>query len=65
VRARRAASPAAARQAGWLAVKGPTGCRYLDDPAQRDYVINGWNITGDRYIVDEDGTSGSRPVPTT
>ena len=40
---------------GWLAVKGPTGCRYLDDPRQRDYVINGWNITGDRYLVDEDG----------
>lgn len=42
-------------QAGRLAVKGPTGCRYLDDPRQRDYVVNGWNVTGDRYYVDEDG----------
>lgn len=40
---------------GRLAVKGPTGCRYLDDPRQRSYVINGWNITGDRYRVDDDG----------
>jgi 2-aminobenzoate-CoA ligase len=41
--------------AGWLAVKGPTGCRYLDDPRQREYVVQGWNITGDRYFLDEDG----------
>jgi 2-aminobenzoate-CoA ligase len=41
--------------AGRLAVKGPTGCRYLDDPRQRDYVVGGWNITGDRYFVDQDG----------
>jgi 2-aminobenzoate-CoA ligase len=40
---------------GRLAVKGPTGCRYLDDPRQRDYVVNGWNLTGDRYRVDADG----------
>ncbi len=40
---------------GRLAVKGPTGCRYLDDPRQRQYVIAGWNVTGDRYRVDEDG----------
>jgi 2-aminobenzoate-CoA ligase len=40
---------------GLLAVKGPTGCRYLDDPRQADYVRNGWNITGDTYRVDEDG----------
>jgi len=40
---------------GRLAVKGPTGCRYLDDPRQRQYVIDGWNVTGDRYRVDEDG----------
>lgn len=40
---------------GRLAVKGPTGCRYLDDPRQRDYVLDGWNITGDRYRVDNDG----------
>jgi 2-aminobenzoate-CoA ligase len=36
-------------------VKGPTGCRYLDDPRQRDYVQNGWNLTGDAYLLDEDG----------
>jgi 2-aminobenzoate-CoA ligase len=40
---------------GRLAVKGPTGCRYLDDPRQRDYVQQGWNITGDLYSQDEDG----------
>ncbi|MGW1993361.1 AMP-binding protein [Embleya sp. NPDC001921] len=41
--------------AGQLAVKGPTGCRYLDDPRQLDYVRDGWNITGDTYIRDADG----------
>lgn len=40
---------------GRLAVKGPTGCRYLDDPRQHDYVYQGWNITGDLYSQDEDG----------
>ncbi|MEO8454155.1 MAG: AMP-binding protein, partial [Sphingomicrobium sp.] len=40
---------------GRLAVKGPTGCRYLDDPRQRDYVVNGWNVTGDTYRKDSDG----------
>jgi 2-aminobenzoate-CoA ligase len=40
---------------GRLAVTGPTGCRYLDDPRQRDYVKGGWNVTGDLYRVDEDG----------
>ncbi len=35
--------------------KGPTGCRYLDDPRQRDYVQGGWNITGDTFVRDEDG----------
>ena len=41
---------------GRLAVKGPTGCRYLADPErQRTYVENGWNVTGDTYRVDEDG----------
>jgi 2-aminobenzoate-CoA ligase len=40
---------------GRLAVKGPTGCRYLDDPRQRDYVENGWNVTGDTYRRDADG----------
>jgi 2-aminobenzoate-CoA ligase len=40
---------------GRLAVKGPTGCRYLADPRQRDYVQNGWNVTGDAYLLDDDG----------
>jgi 2-aminobenzoate-CoA ligase len=40
---------------GRLAIKGPTGCRYLDDPRQRDYVVNGWNVTGDTYRRDTDG----------
>lgn len=40
---------------GRLAVRGPTGCRYLDDPRQADYVRDGWNITGDAFLQDEDG----------
>jgi 2-aminobenzoate-CoA ligase len=40
---------------GRLAVKGPTGCRYLADERQQNYVQNGWNITGDAYRMDEDG----------
>ena len=40
---------------GRLAVKGPTGCRYLDDPRQADYVAGGWNITGDTFRRDSDG----------
>ncbi|HVM23632.1 MAG TPA: AMP-binding protein [Sphingomicrobium sp.] len=40
---------------GRLAIKGPTGCRYLDDPRQRDYVVDGWNVTGDTYRRDGDG----------
>jgi len=40
---------------GRLAVKGPTGCRYLADPRQRDYVQYGWNLTGDAYRLDEEG----------
>ncbi len=40
---------------GRLAVKGPTGCRYLADPRQREYVQHGWNVTGDAYRIDEDG----------
>lgn len=40
---------------GRLAVKGPIGCRYLDDPRQRNYVEKGWNITGDTFTQDEDG----------
>jgi 2-aminobenzoate-CoA ligase len=40
---------------GQLAVQGPTGCRYLSDERQRNYVQYGWNITGDTYIRDADG----------
>jgi 2-aminobenzoate-CoA ligase len=40
---------------GRLAIRGPTGCRYLDDPRQRDYVENGWNVTGDTYRRDAEG----------
>ncbi len=40
---------------GRLAVRGPTGCRYLADDRQRKYVVNGWNVTGDTYVRDEDG----------
>ncbi|HEY6542588.1 MAG TPA: benzoate-CoA ligase family protein [Ktedonobacteraceae bacterium] len=40
---------------GRLAVKGPTGCRYLADDRQRTYVQNGWNLTGDAYVMDKDG----------
>ena len=41
---------------GKLAVRGPTGCRYLDNlERQRAYVRDGWNLTGDSYIRDADG----------
>ncbi len=40
---------------GRLAVYGPTGCRYLADERQKTYVQNGWNLTGDAYLMDEDG----------
>jgi 2-aminobenzoate-CoA ligase len=40
---------------GRLAIRGPTGCRYLADPRQRRYVIDGWNVTGDLYRRDADG----------
>lgn len=43
------------RGRGRLAVRGPTGCRYLDDARQSDYVVNGWNVTGDQYRIDDDG----------
>ena len=36
-------------------MKGPTGCRYLADARQREYVQGGWNLTGDAYLVDDDG----------
>ena len=40
---------------GRLAVQGPTGCRYLADKRQANYVRDGWNITGDAFWQDEDG----------
>jgi 2-aminobenzoate-CoA ligase len=40
---------------GRLAVRGPTGCRYLADSRQHNYVQSGWNITGDTYVMDADG----------
>jgi 2-aminobenzoate-CoA ligase len=42
-------------EVGKLAVKGPTGCRYLDDDRQQNYVKDGWNYTGDAYLVDDEG----------
>ncbi|WP_034087025.1 AMP-binding protein [Streptacidiphilus albus] len=40
---------------GWLGVIGPVGCRYLDDDRQANYVRNGWNVTSDIFVRDEDG----------
>ncbi|MEW1551155.1 AMP-binding protein [Streptomyces tsukubensis] len=40
---------------GLLAVRGPVGCRYLDDPRQQEYVRDGWNLTGDTYVREPDG----------
>jgi 2-aminobenzoate-CoA ligase len=50
-----AGQPLPPGRVGRLAVKGPTGCRYLADERQRDYVKDGWNYTGDAYSIDEDG----------
>jgi len=47
--------PLPAGEVGRLAVRGPTGCRYLADPRQTEYVVDGWNLTGDAFRVDEDG----------
>lgn len=48
--------PVATGEIGLLEVRGPTGCRYLDDvERQRKYVRDGWNRTGDAYVVDSDG----------
>src|ERR1700734_2354193 len=41
--------------AGKLAVRGPTGCRYLADARQSNYVRDGWNVTGDTFVSDENG----------
>jgi 2-aminobenzoate-CoA ligase len=40
---------------GRLAVRGPTGCRYLNDDRQIGYVDKGWNVTGDAFVMDADG----------
>ncbi|MEP9385837.1 benzoate-CoA ligase family protein [Mesorhizobium sp. KR9-304] len=40
---------------GRLAVRGPTGCRYMADIRQKNYVRGGWNLTGDSFLQDEDG----------
>jgi 2-aminobenzoate-CoA ligase len=42
-------------EVGRLAVRGPTGCRYLDDERQKTYVRDGWNLTGDAFRADADG----------
>lgn len=42
-------------QPGRMAVRGPTGCRYLDDDRQASYVQDGWNITGDTFVQDDQG----------
>jgi 2-aminobenzoate-CoA ligase len=50
-----AGRPVPAGTVGRLRVKGPTGCRYLNDARQTAYVQDGWNVTGDAYLVDADG----------
>jgi 2-aminobenzoate-CoA ligase len=40
---------------GRLSMRGPTGCRYLDDERQKTYVRGGWNYSGDTYVMDADG----------
>lgn len=47
--------PVADGTVGRLAVKGPTGCKYLDDDRQHIYVQNGWNYPGDAYRRDAEG----------
>ena len=47
--------PVAPGTVGRLAVRGPTGCRYLSDPRQTDYVKDGWNLPGDTFVMDTDG----------
>ncbi len=42
-------------EVGRLAVRGPTGCRYMADDRQRKYVVNGWNLTGDSFWQDDEG----------
>lgn len=42
-------------EVGLLAVRGPTGCRYLSDPRQAEFVRDGWNVTGDMFVEDAEG----------
>ena len=42
-------------EVGGLLVRGPVGCRYLDDPRQANYIVGGWNSTGDAFMRDADG----------
>jgi len=44
-----------AGEIGFLAVRGPTGVRYLNDVRQNVYAVNGWNVTGDLYLKDANG----------
>jgi 2-aminobenzoate-CoA ligase len=53
-----------ARSAGWRC-KGPTGCKYLADERQANYVQNGWNLTGDAYLSTTTASSSTRRAPTT
>ena len=48
-------NPMANGEVGLLAVRAPTGCRYLNDDRQEEYVKKGWNLTGDAYVRDDDG----------
>lgn len=48
-------NPLPAGTVGRLAVIGPTGCRYLADARQSQYVQHGWNLTGDAFSMDADG----------
>ena len=48
-------NPVPVGEVGFLAARGPTGCRYLNDERQAKYVIDGWNVTGDTAKIDEDG----------
>ena len=50
-----AGNPVPVGTVGKLAVRGPTGCRYLNDARQKAYVLHGWNLTGDAYLMDADG----------
>ncbi|MFI8104862.1 AMP-binding protein [Streptomyces sp. NPDC086023] len=50
-----AGRPVADGEPGLLAVRGPVGCRYLADERQREYVRDGWNVTGDTYVREADG----------